>query len=69
MANRDVVRAAGASSIAIDGKNGKNGLEVVLIHRPAYDDRSPPKGKLWRGRNAGGGGAARVRRRRRGSSV
>jgi len=43
LANRDVVRAAGGVVYRTDGKNG---LEVVLIHRPAYDDWSLPKGKL-----------------------
>ena len=43
LANRDVVRAAGGVVYRTDGKSG---LEVVLIHRPAYDDWSLPKGKL-----------------------
>jgi 8-oxo-dGTP pyrophosphatase MutT (NUDIX family) len=44
LADRDVVRAAGGVVYRTDGKSG--GLEVVLIHRPAYDDWSLPKGKL-----------------------
>jgi 8-oxo-dGTP diphosphatase len=47
LANRDVVRAAGGVVYRTDGKNG--GLDVVLIHRPAYDDWSLPKGKLKEG--------------------
>ncbi len=46
LANRDVVRAAGGVVYRTDGKNA---LEVVLIHRPAYDDWSLPKGKLKEG--------------------
>jgi 8-oxo-dGTP diphosphatase len=44
LADRDVVRAAGGVVYRTDGKSGS--LEVVLIHRPAYDDWSLPKGKL-----------------------
>ncbi|MDP9074384.1 MAG: NUDIX hydrolase [Actinomycetota bacterium] len=38
----DVVRAAGG---VIWRRNGAGGLEVVLAHRPSYDDWSLPKGK------------------------
>ena len=31
------------------GSNGKGELEVLLVHRPKYDDWSFPKGKLDRG--------------------
>jgi 8-oxo-dGTP pyrophosphatase MutT (NUDIX family) len=39
------VRAAGG----LVWRNGPNGVEIVLVHRPAYDDWSFPKGKLNRG--------------------
>lgn len=39
---REVVRAAGGVVYRVDGGH----LEVVLVHRPAYDDWSLPKGKL-----------------------
>jgi 8-oxo-(d)GTP phosphatase len=39
----DVVRAAGG---VVRRRLPDGGLEVVLIHRPAYDDWSFPKGKL-----------------------
>jgi 8-oxo-dGTP diphosphatase len=49
-------RAAGASSTklvrAAGGlvwRDGPDGVEVVLVHRPAYDDWSFPKGKLNHG--------------------
>jgi 8-oxo-dGTP pyrophosphatase MutT (NUDIX family) len=42
----DVVRAAGGLLL----RQGSGGtLEVVLVHRPAYDDWSFPKGKLHPG--------------------
>jgi 8-oxo-dGTP diphosphatase len=47
LASRDVVRAAGGVVYRTDGKNAD--LEVVVIHRPAYDDWSLPKGKLKEG--------------------
>ena len=37
----DVVRAAGG----VVWRRGADGLEVLLIHRPRYDDWSFPKGK------------------------
>ena len=37
----DVVRAAGG----VVWRSGADGLEVLLIHRPRYDDWSFPKGK------------------------
>jgi 8-oxo-dGTP diphosphatase len=40
-----IVRAAGG----IVWRRGRQGPEVVLVHRPAYDDWSFPKGKLERG--------------------
>lgn len=39
------VRAAGG----IVWRHGPRGLQVVLVHRPAYDDWSFPKGKLHDG--------------------
>lgn len=39
----DVVRAAGGVVYRLDGDGAP---EVVLVHRPAYDDWSLPKGKL-----------------------
>ena len=39
------VRAAGG----IVWRHGPEGIEVVLVHRPAYDDWSFPKGKLHAG--------------------
>ena len=41
----DVVRAAGGLVV----RRGKDGLEVLLVHRPAYDDWTFPKGKLEAG--------------------
>jgi 8-oxo-dGTP pyrophosphatase MutT (NUDIX family)/phosphohistidine phosphatase SixA len=45
MPNGDVrdVRAAGA---VVTRKGGRKGWEVLLVHRPKYDDWSFPKGKL-----------------------
>ncbi len=40
-----IVRAAGG----IVWRRGPAGTEIVLVHRPAYDDWSLPKGKLERG--------------------
>jgi 8-oxo-dGTP diphosphatase len=37
-----VVKAAGG----VVSRVGENGLEVVIVHRPRYDDWSLPKGKL-----------------------
>lgn len=36
------VRAAGGVVM----RRGEHGPEIVLVHRPKYDDWSPPKGKL-----------------------
>jgi 8-oxo-dGTP diphosphatase len=44
-AERDVeVRAAGG--VVRRPREGGEGLEIVLVHRPKYDDWSLPKGKL-----------------------
>ncbi|MGH2772183.1 MAG: NUDIX hydrolase [Actinomycetota bacterium] len=43
--NGCVVRAAGGVIV----RRGNNGPEVLLVHRPAYDDWSFPKGKLDNG--------------------
>jgi 8-oxo-dGTP diphosphatase len=43
--SEDVVRAAGG--VVARGAPGK--LEIVLVHRPKYDDWSLPKGKCRRG--------------------
>lgn len=40
-----LVRAAGGAV----WRRGAGGLEVILVHRPRYDDWSLPKGKLDRG--------------------
>lgn len=40
-----LVRAAGG----LVRRDGQSGLELVLVHRPAYDDWSFPKGKLHEG--------------------
>ena len=40
-----LVRAAGG----LVHRDGRAGLELVLVHRPAYDDWSYPKGKLHEG--------------------
>ena len=42
---RGTIRAAGG----IVCRSGGNGVEVLIVHRPAYDDWSFPKGKLERG--------------------
>jgi len=39
------IRAAGG----VVGRDGSGGTEVVLVHRPRFDDWSLPKGKLKRG--------------------
>jgi 8-oxo-(d)GTP phosphatase len=41
----DVVRAAGGLVV----RCGREGIEVLLVHRPAYDDWTFPKGKLESG--------------------
>ena len=40
-----MVRAAGGVVL----REGQGGKEVLLVHRPAYDDWSLPKGKAHRG--------------------
>jgi 8-oxo-(d)GTP phosphatase len=42
---RDVVRAAGG----VVRRVGPNGVEVLLVHRPRYDDWTFPKGKAHQG--------------------
>ena len=42
MSTRRVVRAAGALVWRQEGKH----LEVLVVHRPRYDDWSFPKGKV-----------------------
>jgi len=44
-AHAQVVRAAGG----LVWRRGAGGPELVLVHRPAYDDWSFPKGKLHEG--------------------
>jgi 8-oxo-dGTP diphosphatase len=44
-AAQDEVRAAGGVVL----RDGENGPEVAVIHRPKYDDWSLPKGKLEAG--------------------
>lgn len=44
-ASSEVVRAAGG----VVWRKGADGIELVLVHRPAYDDWSFPKGKLHDG--------------------
>lgn len=39
------VRAAGG----VVHREGASGVEVIVVHRPRYDDLSLPKGKLLRG--------------------
>ncbi len=43
MADRDVVRAAGG---VVWRRRDDGPVEVLLVHRPRYDDWSLPKGKL-----------------------
>ncbi len=43
-----LIRAAGG----VVARHGSGGVEVVLVHRPRYDDWSLPKGKLSRGEHA-----------------
>jgi 8-oxo-dGTP diphosphatase len=42
MSSDEVVRAAGG----VVWRRGPAGIEVVVVHRPRYDDWSLPKGKL-----------------------
>ena len=46
----DVVRAAGC----VVWRPTATGIEVLLVHRPRYDDWSLPKGKLGPARVLGG---------------
>jgi 8-oxo-dGTP pyrophosphatase MutT (NUDIX family) len=41
----ETVRAAGG----VVHREGASGVEVIVVHRPRYDDLSLPKGKLLRG--------------------
>jgi 8-oxo-dGTP pyrophosphatase MutT (NUDIX family) len=41
----ETVRAAGGLVV----REGESGSEILVVHRPAYDDWSFPKGKLERG--------------------
>ena len=43
--SKEVVRAAGG----LVRRGGAGSLEIVLVHRPAYDDWAFPKGKLHEG--------------------
>ena len=45
MGSDDLVRAAGG----VVWRRGPAGMEVVVVHRPKYDDWSLPKGKLHEG--------------------
>ena len=40
-----MIRAAGGAVV----RNGDRGREVLLVHRPRYDDWTFPKGKAERG--------------------
>ncbi len=51
------IRAAGG----VVGRDGPDGTEVVLVHRPRYDDWSLPKGKLKRGEHPLAGAVREVR--------
>ncbi|QGK72375.1 NUDIX domain-containing protein [Allosaccharopolyspora coralli] len=51
------VRAAGA----VLWRDGKNGAEVAVVHRPRYDDWSLPKGKLDKGELAAEAAVREVR--------
>ena len=41
--DRDLVRAAGG---VVTRAGGRGGIEVLVVHRPRYDDWSLPKGKV-----------------------
>ena len=56
-ARMTVVRAAGGIPV----RDGRDGLEVLVVHRPQYDDWSFPKGKCERGRERRGVRAPRGR--------
>jgi 8-oxo-(d)GTP phosphatase len=51
------IRAAGG----VVGRDRPDGTEVVLVHRPRFDDWSLPKGKLKRGEHALAGAVREVR--------
>src|SRR5258706_5828062 len=51
------VRAAGG----VVGRHGRDGAEVLLVHRPRFDDWSLPKGKLKRGEHPIAGAVREVR--------
>ncbi|HTO01499.1 MAG TPA: NUDIX hydrolase [Microthrixaceae bacterium] len=46
MTSESVIRAAGG---VVWRNSGLGGIEVVVVHRPAYDDWTLPKGKRRRG--------------------
>lgn len=50
-----VLRAVSSDGVhrsAVDASSGHDGVEVLVVHRPAYDDWSLPKGKLDPGEGA-----------------
>ena len=51
-----LIEAAGAAVL----RDGPNGREVLIIHRPRYDDWALPKGKLEPGETAPGAAAREV---------
>jgi 8-oxo-dGTP diphosphatase len=51
------IRAAGG----VVGRDGPGGAEVLLVHRPRFDDWSLPKGKLKRGEHPLAGAVREVR--------
>ena len=59
------VRAAGA----VVWRTGRKGVEVLLIHRPRYDDWSLPKGKCERGESYEDCAVREVARVGRGSAL
>ena len=58
-ARRRTVHAAGGVIV----RDGPDGLEVAVVHRPRYDDWSLPKGKLEPGESFEAARCARSRRR------
>lgn len=46
-----VIKAAGGVVLR-DGQGGSTGIEVVVVHRPSYDDWTLPKGKRKRSEKA-----------------
>lgn len=47
-----IIEAAGGVVLRAVSPDGGGGLEVLVVHRPAYDDWSLPKGKLDPGESA-----------------